>query len=99
MLTTPAHVHWGRCDEGIAVLDLRSGQWRMFTGTGMRIWDAVTLRGGVEGLAEEVAVPADLDVAVARSAVDSYVDQLRTMGLLVEAGPRARRRWWWGRRR
>ncbi|MFF4282871.1 PqqD family protein [Streptomyces kronopolitis] len=98
MLTTPSQIHWAHCADDTAVLDLRSGQWQMLSGTGTRIWDAIMLRGGVEGLAEEIAVPANLDLAATRHAVDSYVERLRAMGLLVEAGPRMRRRWW-GRRR
>ncbi|MFE4055014.1 hypothetical protein ACFXP3_01685 [Streptomyces sp. NPDC059096] len=97
MLSVPDHVHWARCHGSTAVLDLRSGQWQMFSGTGARIWDAITLHGGTEGLAEEIALPDDLDVAATRTAIDSYVTALLSMGLLVRARPEPRRHRGWRR--
>ncbi|MET9776265.1 hypothetical protein ABZ023_18725 [Streptomyces sp. NPDC006367] len=96
MLTVPPYVHWGRCPGGTAVLNLRDGQWQMFGGTGARVWEAVALRGGAEGLAEEIAVPNGLDVAATRKAVDDYLTALVSMGLLARtpARPPRRRRWW-----
>ncbi|MFJ4342983.1 PqqD family protein [Streptomyces sp. NPDC088915] len=97
MLTVPEHVHWGRCGGGTAVLNLRDGQWRMFSGHGARIWEAVVLRGGIEGLAEEIAIPAGLDVAATHQAVDDYLAGLVDMGLLARVpvqARRRRRRWW-----
>ncbi|MFE9250966.1 hypothetical protein [Streptomyces sp. NPDC007088] len=98
MLSIPAHVRWGRCRGGTAVLDLRAGRWHMFSGTGARVWDAVALRGGLSGLAEEIAVPGGLNVAAARRAVDAYLAALLDMGLLTRSqattgGPRARGCW------
>ncbi len=77
------------------MLNLKCGQWSMFAGHGARIWDAVTLRGSIAGLAEEMAIPVGGDVAATRAAIDAYLEQLRAMGLLVDSpAPRRRRRWW-----
>ncbi|WP_407286433.1 hypothetical protein [Streptomyces sp. BP-8] len=97
MLIPAAHVHWARCPGGTAVLNLRSGQWSIFEGDGARIWDAVTLRGSIAGLAEEFAVPVGRDIAATRTAIDAYLVQLRAMGLLTDATARRSRRWWWSR--
>ncbi|WP_411139804.1 hypothetical protein [Streptomyces sp. x-80] len=94
MLTPAVHVRWARCPGGTALLNLRSGEWRMFSGLGARIWDAIALYGSVEG---ESAVPVNGDVAATGAAINAYVEQLRAMGLLAE--PARRRRFQWGRRR
>lgn len=94
MLTVPAHVHWARCGDGTAVLNLCTGQWRMFTDLGARIWDAITLRGGTEGLAEEIAIPAGYDPGATRDAVDTYVLSLVDMGLLTDANNKPRKGRW-----
>ncbi|MEW1658830.1 hypothetical protein [Streptomyces sp. NPDC093707] len=99
MLTPAPHIHWGRCyGGGIAVLDLKRGTWEMFHGNEALIWDAITLRGSTDGLAEEIAIPAGYDVAATRAAIASYLEGLRGMGLLVSPeAPRPRRRWRWFR--
>ena len=91
MLTPAGHVRWARCGpEAIAVLDLRTGTWRMFEGIGARIWTALALHGSADGVADEIAIPAAADPGATRDAVDSYIRRLRDAGLLAEAGPRAR---------
>jgi hypothetical protein len=61
------------------------------------IWDAVTCRGGVEGLAEELAIPAGADVPATRDAINAFVERLCDLGLLADAGPRVRSWWRWRR--
>ncbi|WLQ35547.1 hypothetical protein P8A18_19940 [Streptomyces castrisilvae] len=81
------------------MLDLKKGQWRMFSGAGERIWLAIALYGVTTGLAEELAVPAGLDVAAARRAVDSYVTHLIDTGLLAPPGQEPHTPRWTVRRR
>lgn len=95
MLTIPAHVHWGRCSGSVAVLNLRTGQWQMFSGVGAHIWDVIALRGSTAGLAEEIAAPAD--VPTPRAAVGTYVTTLIELGLLTEAAGQPRKKRWWQR--
>ncbi|MBH1938978.1 PqqD family protein [Streptomyces sp. AV19] len=101
MLSVPGHVHWAHLEDGTAVLDLHTGQWHLFTGAGARIWDAITQHGDVEGLSEQLAIPAGHDPATDRDAdrdaVATYVRRLQTMGLLTPADPPARTRRWWRR--
>ncbi|BDM74925.1 hypothetical protein HEK616_84120 (plasmid) [Streptomyces nigrescens] len=94
MLTPPDHIHWARCDGATAVLDLHADQWKMFYGDGARIWDAITLRGSIDGLAEEIAIPTGGDLTATRSAIIAYIEQLCAMGLLVMDRPPKRTRWW-----
>ncbi|MFJ5951319.1 hypothetical protein [Streptomyces noursei] len=80
------------------MFDTQNGQWHMFHGLGAVVWDAITLRGGTDGLAEELAIPAGLDLAATREALDQYLDELRQMGLLTSTTEhRRRRRGWWRR--
>ncbi|PNE43466.1 hypothetical protein [Streptomyces noursei] len=98
MLIPAPHVHWRRCaGGGTAVLDLGSWQCHMFHGNGARVWDAITLRGDLSGLAEEIAIPAGADVASVRESIDAYAESLCAMGLLVDPAVPRRRRWWWFR--
>ncbi|WP_372412251.1 PqqD family protein [Streptomyces luteireticuli] len=96
MLSIPPHVHWARMEGSTAVLDLHTGQWHLFTGTGARIWDAITQHGGVDGLSARLAISADGSPIAERDVAD-YVGRLRTMGLLTVENPSARTRWWWRR--
>ncbi|MEU7159196.1 hypothetical protein AB0A98_22575 [Streptomyces chrestomyceticus] len=69
----------------------------MFSGLGARIWDAITLRGGIEGLEDEIAIPAGHDPGATREAIDTYLTSLIDMGLLLTSpGSQqpCRRRWW-----
>ncbi|MEV6421702.1 hypothetical protein [Streptomyces sp. NPDC051662] len=103
MLTPAPHIRWARCaPDAVAVLDLRNGTWRMFEGTGARIWAAIVARGCTDGLADEIAVPAGADPGATHTALDSYVHELRSTGLLTDAGTHLRtagRARWWRRRR
>ncbi|MEW1677811.1 hypothetical protein AB0O47_31935 [Streptomyces noursei] len=94
MLGIPSHVYWARCEGGhTAVLDLHTGSWHMFSNVGARVWDAFALRGGVEGLAEEIAIPAGYDLRATRDAIDAYVLALSDMGLLASHARQRRRKW------
>ncbi|MEU5421435.1 PqqD family protein [Streptomyces sp. NPDC020667] len=95
MLSIPSHVHWARVEGGTAVLDLHTGQWHLFTGTGARVWDTIAQHDGVEGLSAQLALPADGSPTADRDVAD-YVCRLRTMGLLTptENPPSRARRWW-----
>ncbi|MEU5425930.1 hypothetical protein AB0H73_10015 [Streptomyces olivoreticuli] len=96
MLSIPSHVHWARVEDGTAVLNLHSGQWHLFTGTGAQIWVAITQHGEVEGPFAKFAIPAGGFPTSDRDVAD-YVRRLRTMGLVTVENPPARTRWWWRR--
>ncbi|GAA3085826.1 hypothetical protein GCM10020000_85420 [Streptomyces olivoverticillatus] len=93
MLSIPSHVHWAHVEDGTAALNLHTGQWHLFTGTGAQIWDTIAQHGEVEGLSAQLALPADGSPAADRDVAD-YVCRLRTMGLLTVENPPARTRWW-----
>ncbi|MER7046480.1 hypothetical protein [Streptomyces jumonjinensis] len=97
MLTPAAGVHWARCQEATAVLNLRDGTWRILDGPLARIWDTVTQGEDPDQAAGELAGPGG-DITATQAAVTGAVAQLTAAGLITETRPsRSRRipwRWW-----
>ncbi|GAB3117740.1 hypothetical protein GCM10027160_28710 [Streptomyces calidiresistens] len=100
MLTVAPDVYHAGSAEGTAILDARTGRWLMLDTDASRIWQALTVRGGTEGLAEEIAIPAGLDPAAVHQQIRGFLDDLTARGLLTDpaAGP-DRSRWGRGRAR
>lgn len=96
MLTPARHIHHATSSYGTAVLDARRGKWLMLDPDASRIWHAITVRGGVVGLAAEIAVPAGQDPKVVNDQITAFVDELVTAGVLVDTN-RPRRAWRWSR--
>lgn len=98
MLTVAPAVHHASCADGTAILDTRTGRWLMLDADASRIWQALTLRGSTDSLAEEIAIPAGLDPAEVRQQIRTFLDDLTTRGLLTDSNrapdptPRGRRR-------
>ncbi|MFF8769103.1 PqqD family peptide modification chaperone [Kitasatospora sp. NPDC015120] len=98
MLTVPAYVRHAGVDGRTAILDLRAGRWVMLDPAASLIWQALVLRGGTDGLAEEIAAPRGADPAALAPAIDRTVAALLARGLLADTTrPPARRRPWWRR--
>ncbi|WP_228978503.1 PqqD family protein [Streptomyces sp. DH12] len=96
MLTAAPGVHYAITPEGAAVLDTTAGRWLMLDPAAATVWrEAVTI-GSVAGLADRIAIPAGLDPATVRAAVDDCVASLLERGVLADTGrpPAPSRRWW-----
>lgn len=84
MLTVALGVHHASNAEGTAVLDSRTDRWLMLDRDASRIWQAIAVRGGAEGLAEEIAIPAGLDPATVQQQIRTFLDDLTAWGLVIE---------------
>ncbi|MFM9707885.1 PqqD family protein [Streptomyces galilaeus] len=96
MLTPADHIHHATGPRGTAVLDLRRGKWLMLDPDASKIWQAVTVRGGTAGLADEIAVPTGQDPQAISGRINAFVDELVVAGVLVDTDRprRVHRRWW-----
>lgn len=102
MLTPASHVRWAHCDtSAIAVLDLHTGQWRMFEGTAAHLWHALTRHQDTHSLAREIAASLGTESTATHAAVLGYLRQLHAAGLLIDTAtaPVIRRRAPWRRKR
>lgn len=89
-------VHHATSAEGTAILDTRTGRWLMLDPDASRIWRAITVRGTVDGLADEIAIPAGADPAAVQHQITQFLKQMTASGLLVEDSPKLKTRWkWW----
>ncbi|MFK0120113.1 hypothetical protein [Streptomyces sp. NPDC090994] len=94
MLTPAPHIAHAGGPHGTAVLDIRRATWLMFDADASVIWHAITVRGGIEGLADEIAVPAGQNPQAVDCHIRSFVDELLAAGVLIDTDrPRSRRRW------
>jgi hypothetical protein len=96
VLTPAPHVHHATSRHGTAVLDVRRGTWMMLGPDASRVWHAITVRGGISGLADEIAVPTGQDAKTVSEQVTAFVDQLVSAGVLIDTD-RPRPRGWWRR--
>ncbi|MFI9081923.1 PqqD family protein [Streptomyces sioyaensis] len=96
MLIPARHVHHNTGPDGTAVLDVRRETWLMLDQDASQIWHAITVRGGIAGLADEIAIPTGQDPQQASGQIAAFVDELVAAGVLVDTDrpQRARRRWW-----
>ncbi|EPH45342.1 PqqD family protein [Streptomyces aurantiacus] len=92
MLTPADHIHHATDQYGTAVLDTRRGTWLMLDGDASRIWQAITVRGGTAGLADEIAVPTGQDPRTIGGRIAAFVDELVDADVLIDTD-RRRRRW------
>ena len=76
------HVMHETIDDEVVVVNLDSGTYYSFAGTGMRIWDC--LEGGptVEGLVRRVQSSFSGDREAMAAAVRAFVEQLRAEDLV-----------------
>jgi hypothetical protein len=95
MLTPAPGVHYAITLDGTAVLDTVAGKWLMLDAAAAMVWRAAVTTGSVAGLADRIAIPAGLDPAAVRDAVDDCVATLLDRGVLVDTTrrPASRRRW------
>ncbi|WBB58657.1 PqqD family protein [Streptomyces sp. WMMC500] len=97
MLTLASHVHHATGPDGTAVLDTRRGSWLMLDPDASQVWRAITVRGGTDGLADEIAVPTGQDPQVVAEHITTFVAELVAAGVLVDTAqpaPQKKRRWW-----
>ncbi|MGR3932991.1 PqqD family protein [Streptomyces sp. BRA346] len=96
MLTPADHIHHATGPDGTAVLDVKRETWLMLDKDASRIWHAITVRGGITGLADEIAIPTGQDPQQVSSQIAAFVDELVAGGVLVDTDRprRVRRRWW-----
>ncbi|MEU3566838.1 PqqD family protein [Kitasatospora sp. NPDC036755] len=95
MLSPAPHVRHATTGGRTAILDVRAGSWVMLNPAASRIWQAIVHRGGLEGLADEIAVPIGADPAVVQQRITAAVAGLVERGLLADPGtPPSRRRCW-----
>ncbi|MFF2954971.1 PqqD family protein [Kitasatospora sp. NPDC057965] len=97
MLTIARHVRHAAIDGRTAILDIRAGRWVMLDPAASLIWQALALRGGTDGLAEEIAAPRGADPAALAPAIDRTVAALLARGLLTDTTRTPARRPWWRR--
>ncbi|MEE1820723.1 PqqD family protein [Streptomyces sp. BE20] len=94
MLTVAPGVHHAHVGGQTAILNVGTGGWVMLDPAASRIWQAIVLRGGVEGLAEEIAIPSGADTAAVHRVIGAAVNGMVDRGLLTDPGAlRVRRPW------
>jgi hypothetical protein len=59
-----------------------------------RVWHAITVHGGIAGLADEIAASTAQDPRVVGVRITAFVDALVENGVLVDAAGASRRKWW-----
>ncbi|MBP8532334.1 PqqD family protein [Streptomyces sp. MK37H] len=94
MLTPAPHVHHATGPYGTAVLDVRRGAWLMLDPDASKIWRALTIRGGIAGLTDEIAVPTGQDPRAVDEQIAAFIGELMAVGVLIDTcRPHQRGRW------
>ncbi|MFE4973512.1 PqqD family protein [Kitasatospora sp. NPDC056651] len=95
VLSAAPHVRHATIGGRTAILDIRTGNWVMLNPAASRIWQAIVHRGGVEGLADEIAIELGADPAVVRQRIAAAISGMVERGLFTDPStPPPRRRWW-----
>lgn len=80
-------VAWQVVDGEVVALDLAAAAYLMANGSGSLLWPLVAEGATPARLVEELTGRFAVDAEQARSDVEAFVDQLRTLGLLGEPAP------------
>lgn len=71
--------------DGLALLNENTGKYHVINSTGKTIWEKIEQNKDIDKIIREITSEFDIDVVACARSVNSFVDELKTLKIILNA--------------